>query len=524
MKFAKKITALILTLLMLSVYLPFTFAFEEKATDDCTAESNTEFAIKTAEIIKNEDNADEMLRIIGKFSVIPPDNAFSLANECVISDDGRFVLQFSDEKDLLSCLDRLNNNPRIIYAERDMPVYTGTVEESAEYLSWGVEAVEADVYSQSVTPSSVDCVTVAIIDSGCEDIDFIKDKLVSGYDFFENDNDAFQDVSVDSHGTFLASIITDCVGSLPVEIMPVRVLASETGSLINAVNGIIYAVDNGADVINISLGAVLNNCSSLEYAVNYAEENGVTVVVCAGNTKSDMKNFCPAHNENAITVSSVNEELTFSESFSNFGDGIDLTAPGENIVGYNALGELIAMSGTSMSAAYVSAAAAMFILDNPGCSTEQTVSVLTSNAQDLGEDGKDIYYGYGMLKLKDLITPRLKIKNNTGEKTIRYGETLRLTAEVTNNINDFAVWWYVDGVKSGEGKTFEVSPESGSVEVAAKLVDADGTVINDVLGNEIADFQTVSVKSGFFQRLISFFKNLFRINRTVIQKIYFLKG
>ena len=81
------------------------------------------------------------------------------------------------------------------------------------------------------------------------------------------------------------------------------------------------------------------------------------------------------------------------------------------------------------------------------------------------------------------------------------------------------MWWYIDGVESGKGKTFEVSPESGSVEVTAKLVDADGNVINDALGNEIADFQTVSVKSGFFQKLISFFKNLFRINRTVIQKI-----
>lgn len=519
MKFAKKITALILAFLMISVCLPFTFAFEETGIDGCTAESNTDFAIKTAEIIKNEDDADAMLRIMGKFSIMPSDDVFSLANECVISDDGRFVLQFSDEKDLLDCLDKLNSNPHIIYAERDMPVYTGTVEKSAEYLSWGVEAVEADVYSQSITPSSGDRVTVAIIDSGCEDIDFIKDKLVSGYDFFENDSDAFQDISIDSHGTFLASIIADCVGSLPVEIMPVRVLDSETGSLINAVNGIIYAVDNGADVINISLGAVLNNCSSLEYAVNYAEENGVTVVVCAGNTKSDMKNFCPAHNQNAITVSSVNEELIFSESFSNFGDGIDLTAPGENIVGYNALGEFIAMSGTSMSAAYVSAAAAMFILDNPGCTTEQTASVLTSNAQDLGEEGKDIYYGCGMLKLKNLITPKLKIINNVGTKTIRYGETLRLTAEVTNNISESAVWWYVDGVKSGEGKTFEVSPESGSVEVTAKLVDANGTVINNTLGNEISDFQTVTVKSGFFQKLISFFKNLFRINRTVIQTL-----
>ena len=66
---------------------------------------------------------------------------------------------------------------------------------------------------------------------------------------------------------------------------------------------------------------------------------------------------------------------------------------------------------------------------------------------------------------------------------------------------------------------FEVSPESGSVEVAAKLVDSNGNILNDKNGNEISDSQKVSVNSGFFQKLISFFKNLFGINRTVIQAL-----
>lgn len=517
MKFIKKLTSALLSFLMLFACLPFSFA--EETFDDYIAESNTDFAIKTAEIIKNEDNAAAMLRIMGKFSKMPSDNIFSLATESVISDDGRFVLQFSEEKTLIDCLEKLNNNPCIIYAERDMPVYTGTLEESTKALSWGVEAIEADVYSQSITPSPEDSVTVAIIDSGCEDIDFIKDKLVDGYDFYDNDSDAFQDESVDSHGTFLASIISDCTDNLPVKIMPIRVLNSETASLINTVNGIIYAVDNGADIINISLGAVLNNCASLEYAVNYADQNDVTVVVCAGNTKSNMKNFCPAHNENAITVSSINENYEFSSSFSNFGDGIDLAAPGENIIGYNAMGEIIAQSGTSMSAAFVSAAAAMLILDHPDCTTNQVKSILTSYAQDLGEEGKDIYYGWGMLKLKNLITPILKIKNNIGSKTINYGDILCLTAEITNEINNPVVWWYVDDVKIGEGKTFELSPESGSVKVTAKLVNADETSVKDCLENEILDSQTVSVKSGFFWKLISFFKDLFRIKRTVTQTL-----
>lgn len=576
--------------------------------DTDVMENSFDFAVKTAEIIKN--NESSMLRIMGKLRHASAVSDFPYSTDCVISDDGRFVMQFSTEKDLLDCLEKLQNNPDVIYAERDVPVYTGTISESAKTLSWGVKAIEADIYSQKLTPSSGNSVVVAIIDSGSEDIDFIKDKLVPGYDFFENDSDAFQDESIDSHGTFLAGIVADCVGNLPIKIMPVRILDSKQGSLINLINGIRYAVENGADVINLSLCATLTNCISLEYAIEYANDNGVTVVVCAGNAKSDVTSFCPSHCESVLTVSSVNSAYEFSEGFSNFGESVDFAAPGESIIGYNAKEELIAMSGTSLSTAFISAAAAMFILDNPDSTTSQVHNSLASCSKDYGESGWDIYYGWGIPKLGNLeintkvipvesvafpqnsytlsisdmieiipvfspadstdksfilsadnsnvtvngnvitavsagktvvtittndgshtasaeitivdntpeITASVRIKNKTDNKTINYGETLRLTAEITSQTNE-TVFWYVDGIKRGEGLVFEVSPESGSVEVVAKLVDSNGNILNDKNGNEISDSQKVSVNSGFFQKLISFFKNLFGINRTVIQTL-----
>lgn len=608
MKKVKKLSALLLALIICFSCFSSGTVFAAKTVIN-TATTNNDFAKTTAEIIKNDDT-DSMLRIIGKFSKQPSDSVFSGASDTVISRDGRFVLQFSSEKKLLSCLEKLNKNPDIIYAERDRPVYTEALELTEEHLSWGVEAIEADVYSQKISPTvSGRSVTVAIVDSGCEDIDFIKDKLVPGYDFFENDNNAYEDASPKSHGTALASIVADCTRDIPVKIMPVRVLGSEEGTLLNIINGIIYAVDNGADVINLSLCAILYNCNALEDAVDYAEGKGVTMVVCAGNSESDTKDFCPSHCENVLTVSSVNEDLVFSEIFSNFGNEVDLAAPGEAVSCYNAMGERITLNGTSLSTAFVSAAAAMFILDNPECNSQQVRNTLTSNAQDLGAAGKDIYYGWGVLKLGNIpkstkipvdsirfpqssyalyvgdtleITPilspdnatdksftlsadnsnvsidgnivtavsagvttltvtsgngiqdtatvtitekapeaiaTLKIRNNPSTKTINYGDILRLTAETANQPDNTYVWWYVDGIKSGEGNTFEVSPESGSVEITVKLVDANGDIVIDKNGNEVYDLQTVTVKSGFFQKLISFFKNLFNINRTVFQAL-----
>ncbi|MBR4859383.1 MAG: S8 family serine peptidase [Clostridia bacterium] len=596
----KKASAIFLVLCIILTQMMIGYAVSSDSETVETIADNTDFAVESAEIIS--DNEASMLRIIGKFRNIPSVSVFENAIDYVASDDGRFVMQFSSENELLECLDKLNKNPDVIYAEQDRPVYTQAVEESAEYLSWGVRSIEADVYSQSITPSEGESVTVAIVDSGCEDIDFIKDRLVGGYDFVENDSDATQDENTDSHGTFLASIVTDCTRNLPIMIMPVRVLSSKSGSLINLVNGIIFAADNGADIINISLTISTNNCKSLEDAVNYAESKNISVVTCAGNSKSNIEKICPAHNSNTITVTSINMYEEFSSSFSNFGSEVDVAAPGEIIIGYNALGEEAVLSGTSMSAAFVSAAAAMFRLKNPQCNTTQVRKAMIDSAEDRGDEGWDIYYGHGIIKLgalansnikyvesirfsqdtyeipvgnsleinpmfnpedasdkgftlssdsncisinQNVITavskgkatvtvtsndglytdiaeitvkaPVIKIKNNPGTKTINYGDYLRLTAEVTDRPKNAKIWWYVNGTKSAEGETFEISPESDSVTITAKLVDADGNAVLDSQGNEISDSETVTVNSGFFQKLISFFKNLFRMNRTVIQ-------
>lgn len=115
----------------------------------------------------------------------------------------------------------------------------------------------------------------------------------------------------------------------------------------------------------------------------------------------------------------------------------------------------------------------------------------------------------------------VEIKNNNGSNTIKYGETLRLTAITNDMPADVIVCWYVNGEKKGEGETFELSLESGTKTVEVKLVDTKGNVLKNASGNEIKDTETVTVKAGFFQKLIAFFKKLFGISQTVVQSIYF---
>ena len=134
--------------------------------------------------------------------------------------------------------------------------------------------------------------------------------------------------------------------------------------------------------------------------------------------------------------------------------------------------------------------------------------------------GEDAINEHIAAEEKFKIKATIKIKNNSGSKIINYGENLSLTATVTDKPVDAKIYWYVDGDKKGEGETFNVSFNSGTKTVEAKLVDANGNILRNASGNEISDSEEVTVKSGFFQKLISFFKNLFGINRTVVQAIF----
>ncbi|MBR4859231.1 MAG: leucine-rich repeat protein [Clostridia bacterium] len=118
---------------------------------------------------------------------------------------------------------------------------------------------------------------------------------------------------------------------------------------------------------------------------------------------------------------------------------------------------------------------------------------------------------------KKVVDSTIKIKNNNGSKTINYGETLKLTATVTDKPANSKIYWYVDGFIAGEGEVFNINFEKGTKIVTVKLVDSNGVVYQNANGDEIADSETVTINSGFFQKIISFFKNLFGINRTVVQ-------
>ena len=206
-------------------------------------------------------------------------------------------------------------------------------------------------------------VTVAVIDSGvCLDHPDLEGRILTGWDYVEGEA-AAQDGY--GHGCGVAGIIAANIdngigiaGVAPnARILPLRVLnSSGVGLYSDVAAAIVEAADRGAQVINLSLGG--NNSSSvMESAVSYAVARGVTVVAAAGNSGAEGVLY-PAAYAGVIAVGAMDEDLEPS-SFSNWGDAIDLWAPGRNIYSTRNGGSYGLMSGTSFAAPHIAGIVAL---------------------------------------------------------------------------------------------------------------------------------------------------------------------
>ncbi|MDO4495987.1 MAG: hypothetical protein Q4B62_09400 [Clostridiaceae bacterium] len=118
-----------------------------------------------------------------------------------------------------------------------------------------------------------------------------------------------------------------------------------------------------------------------------------------------------------------------------------------------------------------------------------------------------------------LAIPTVAIRNNPGNKTVNYGDGIFFRAVTTDLPSDAQIKWYVNGAEKATGELFSYSDIKSNSTVTVKLTNADGTPIKNADGEEISDSETINVKAGFFQKLASFFKNLFGIGRITVQTI-----
>ncbi len=348
-------------ILTVSVLLLISFVFIQKNT---SAEN----------LYLPEDNFD---RVILKFRPLIPllfkRNAvgkygLSLSENLRLADT--FVVRVPKDK-VEELTGRLQKNLLIEYAEQDYLADIFEIPNDPEFQNqWGLSKIEVSG-AWDVTHGASD-VDIAIVDTGINaDHPDLASKVTSSVNCtIASSCPSVAVVDPNGHGTHVSGIASAVTNnSLGVagaswegRLMSVKVLNDNGSGYYSWVaNGIVWAVDNGAEVINLSLGGSYPS-STLKNAINYAWNNGTVVVVAAGNQGRSFPRY-PAYYSNSIAVAATDENDQRA-SFSNYGTWVDVAAPGISILStYRGAYEYF--SGTSMSTPFVSGLAALLFGQNP---------------------------------------------------------------------------------------------------------------------------------------------------------------
>ena len=268
---------------------------------------------------------------------------------------------------------------------------------------WGIFAIGADRVWATTTGIGV---IVAVVDSGSGPHPDLAENLLPGRSFFGLvESQDGSDIDASGHGTHVAGIIASAAnngiggsGVAPnAQLLPIKVLdQAGQGDARDVAAGVRYAADNGAKVINLSLGGATES-SSLTQAITYANDKGALVVAAAGNGGANDKPKWPASLDLTLAVTAV-DQSNGATSFDQRGEYIDIAAPGTGIVS-TVKGDYGSSSGTSMAAGFVAGAAALLFAAEPRVTNTQVRDILLRTATDIGEPGRDLTFGVGLINM-----------------------------------------------------------------------------------------------------------------------------
>jgi len=355
---------------------------------------------------------------------------------------------------------KLRHDPTVATAEPNYARHAEFTPNDPYYkYQWHFPLIQLPLAWERSTGSGV---TVAVIDTGVAyetyDVyvqapDLAGTTFVPGWDFVNSDahpNDDF------GHGTHVAGTIAQTTnngtgvagGAYGAQIMPVKVLDNQgSGYDADVANGIVWATDHGAQVINMSLGGPSAG-AVLQAAVEYAYSHGVVVVAAAGNNNCQAVDY-PAAYPQVIAVAAVRYDLTRAP-YSNCGPELDVAAPGgdlnvdQNGDGYpdGILQQTFSGSdygnfgywfyqGTSMATPHVAAAAALLISEGHAVTPDAVRAALVNTALDLGAAGHDNDTGWGLIQIDDALTYAANQASPTATPTVVPTATTPPTATAT---------------------------------------------------------------------------------------------
>lgn len=382
---------------------------------------------------------------------------------------------------------------------------------------------------------------VAVLDTGVQfDHPDLAGRLLPGYDFVNDDADASDD---NGHGTWVSGIIAananDGYGIAGISwsdrILPVKIMNREgTGSTSDLTSGIIWAANNGATVINMSVGGFPYS-QFVQDAVNYAWSKGAVLIGAAGNNRRE-ETFYPASFANVVSVSATQGDDEFT-NWSSYGSRVDVSAPGATILttncyactygGHDTWGPHTKISGTSFATPNVAGVVALIRARYPSEGPSQIVNRLLSTVDDQGYSGFDSRYGLGRVNAARAVgggtaTPRVSggdglEPNNTlaAARLLALGSTTRPSIHPAGDVDTFAVDipqpGRLDVRVTGVVDTSRVPKSALPIDPIVEIYSTAGTLLVRVdnqweSGTEIASF-TVSAATRLLVRVRNYYTN-----------------
>lgn len=457
---ARTLTGLLCTLVFIAVLIGYAGLGQARANHDnhpATAQSSQEASAQTPErwvkgrlLITPRAglSLEELKKTVAPYGVRPKHHVKELDLHICELPEG------VDEKEIKRLL---KEDHRLKNVELDMIVTLDqTVTDPSFSRSWALPKIEAP---DAWDISTGDGIIVAVLDTGVDGTHpDLAANMVPGWNIFDN-NDNTADVH--NHGTWVAGTIAAAanngMGSAGVawsaEIMPVRIAAPDGSAFFSTIaNGIRWAADQGAKVVNVSYSGVAGS-STIRSAAQYLRNKGGVLVVSAGNTGSRL-NHSPS---NVIMVASATNSNDQRPNWSSYGSYVDIAAPGESIFTTSRGGGYSFVQGTSFSSPIVAATAALMFSANHELTPADLDQLILSTTTDLGEPGFDDFYGAGRVDAAAAVfaaNAMLSIDDQAPSVTIvspSGGEVTGIVAvdvEATDNVGVVRTELWVNGKKT----------------------------------------------------------------------------
>lgn len=305
--------------------------------------------------------------------------------------------------------------PNYLLDSYENEISTERVQINDQYVSkqWYLDSINIEsAWSAVAAYDDNKKVKVAVLDTGTEythpDLKNVVNIELSK-EVTENGLTALTSEDPDGHGTHVSGIIAASANNGQgiagvastennniVDLFVVDVFSGEKTTVDYVIKGLNYAVEQGAEVVNMSLGALTDEKMPVfEMACKEAHDKGVTIVCAAGNDNSDKMSI-PSDYDSTIGVINA-DGANNREATSNYGTKKDLSAPGTEILSTYSQGQYVYSTGTSMAAPVVAGTIALMKKKDPDLTPEKIRQILCSTAKDIGVTGRDAETGWGLV-------------------------------------------------------------------------------------------------------------------------------